>query len=101
MKISVIIPIYNVEQYIEQCLVSILEQSYDNLEVILVNDGTKDNSMRIIEKYLSDSRIKVINKENGGLSSARNTGLDIATGEYISFCFFKYFCSLNFNSSNL
>lgn len=85
MKISIIIPIYNVEQYIEQCLVSILEQSYDNLEVILVNDGTKDNSMKIIEKYLSDLRIKVINKENGGLSSARNAGLDIATGEYISF----------------
>lgn len=85
MKISVIIPIYNVERYIEQCLVSILEQSYRNLEIILVNDGTKDNSMKVIEKYLSDFRIKIVNKENGGLSSARNAGLDIATGEYISF----------------
>lgn len=85
MKFSLIIPIYNVEKYIEQCLTSILEQSYKNLEIILVNDGTKDNSMKVIEKYLSDSRIKVINKENGGLSSARNAGLEIATGEYISF----------------
>lgn len=82
---SIIVPIYNVEKYIEQCLVSILEQSYKNLEIILVNDGTKDNSMKVIEKYLSDSRIKVINKENGGLSSARNTGLEVANGDYIAF----------------
>lgn len=84
-KISVIIPIYNVEKYIEQCLISVLKQTYENLEIILVNDGTKDSSMKVIEKYLSDPRIKVINKENGGLSSARNAGLEIATGEYISF----------------
>ena len=71
MKISVIIPIYNVEQYIEQCLVSILEQSYDNLEVILVNDGTKDNSMRIIEKYLSDLMIS-----NGKKYQLVNINLD-------------------------
>lgn len=85
IKTSIIIPVYNVEKYIEQCLKSILEQSYKNLEIILVNDGTKDNSMKVIEKYLSDPRIKVINKKNGGLSSARNAGLDIATGEYVSF----------------
>lgn len=85
MRLSIIIPIYNVEQYIEQCLVSILNKTYKDLEIILVNDGSKDNSMKIIKKYLSDKRIKVINKKNGGLSSARNVGLKIATGEYIAF----------------
>lgn len=85
MKFSIVIPIYNVERYVEQCLTSILEQSYRGLEIILVNDGTKDNSMKVIEHYLSDSRIKVINKENGGLSSARNIGLEIATGDYVAF----------------
>lgn len=85
IKISIIVPIYNVEQYIEKCLISILEQSYKNLEIILVNDGTKDNSMKVIKHYLSDSRIKVINKENGGLSSARNRGLEMASGDYIAF----------------
>lgn len=85
MKISIIVPIYNVEKYIKQCLLSILEQSYKNLEIILVNDGTQDSSMEIIKSYLLDSRIKVINKENGGLSSARNRGLEIATGDYVAF----------------
>ena len=85
MRLSIIIPIYNVEQYIEQCLVSILNKTYKDIEIILVNDGSKDNSMKIIKKYLSDKRIKVINKKNGGLSSARNVGLKIATGEYIAF----------------
>lgn len=85
MKFSLIIPIYNVEKYIEECLLSILKTEFKDLEVILVNDGTKDNSMKVIEHYLSDSRIKVINKENGGLSSARNRGLEIATGDYIAF----------------
>lgn len=84
-KISVIIPIYGVEKYIRQCLESVINQTYKNLEIIIVNDGTKDNSMTIVEEYLSDERIKIINKENGGISSARNAGLDIATGEYISF----------------
>ena len=60
MRLSIIIPIYNVEQYIEQCLVSILNKTYKDLEIILVNDGSKDNSMKIIKKYLSDKRIKVI-----------------------------------------
>lgn len=84
-KISVIIPIYNVEKYIKQCLESVLNQTYKNLEIILVNDGTKDSSMEIIEEYLLDERIIVINKENGGLSSARNYGLEKVTGEYIYF----------------
>ena len=85
IKISVIIPVYGVEKYIRQCLESVINQSYKNLEIIVVNDGTKDNSMKIVEEYLEDKRIKVINKENGGLSSARNRGIEEATGEYISF----------------
>lgn len=84
-KISVIVPVYNVEKYLKQCLDSIVNQTYKNLEIIIVNDGTKDNSMEIVEEYLSDSRVKVINKENGGLSSARNRGIEEVTGEYISF----------------
>ena len=85
IKISVVIPVYGVEKYIRQCLESIINQTYKNLEIIVVNDGTKDNSMKIVEAYLSDKRIKIINKENGGLASARNRGIEEATGEYISF----------------
>ena len=84
IKISVIIPVYNVEKYIGQCLDSIVNQTYKNLEIIIVNDGTKDNSMRVVEKYLSDKRIKIINKENGGLSDARNKGILASTGSYIA-----------------
>ena len=84
-KISVIIPVYGVEKYIRQCLESIINQTYKNLEIIVVNDGTKDNSMKIVEEYLSDERIKIINKQNGGLSSARNRGMEEATGKYIFF----------------
>lgn len=84
-KISVIVPVYNVEEYIEECLESIINQTLEDIEIIIVNDGTEDNSMKKIEKFLSDERIIVINKENGGLSSARNCGLEIAKGEYIAF----------------
>ena len=85
-KISVIVPIYNVEKYLERCLESIVHQSYKNLEIILVNDGSKDNSLMICEEYKKqDERIIIINKKNGGASSARNEGLKIATGDYISF----------------
>lgn len=85
IKVSVIVPVYNVEDYIEECIASILNQTLKEIEIIIVNDGTKDNSMKKLEKYLLDSRIKVVNKENGGLSSARNAGLRIAKGEYIAF----------------
>ena len=85
IKVSVIIPVYNVEDYIEKCLDSVVNQTLKEIEIIVVNDGAKDNSMKKIEKYFSDSRIKIINKQNGGLSSARNAGLKIAKGEYISF----------------
>lgn len=84
--ISVIVPIYNVELYLESCIKSIIGQSYKCLEIILIDDGSKDNSGKMCDEYaMQDSRIIVIHKENGGLSSARNAGLDIATGEYIVF----------------
>lgn len=84
--ISVIVPVYNVEKYLARCVDSILAQSYENLEVILVNDGSKDTSGRICDAYAGkDSRIRVIHKENGGLSSARNAGIDAASGDYITF----------------
>lgn len=85
-RISVIIPVYNVEKYIRYCLDSVINQTYKNLEIIIVDDGTKDSSGEIAEEYATkDSRIKVIHKENGGLSDARNVGLDVVTGDYIAF----------------
>ena len=84
--ISVIVPVYDVEVYIRQCLDSIINQTYDNLEIILVNDGSPDRCGEICNEYANkDSRIIVIHQENGGLSAARNAGLDIAHGEYIMF----------------
>lgn len=86
MKISVIVPIYNVESYLEQCLQSIVAQTYTDLEIILVNDGSTDQSVKICENFVQrDSRVKVIHQINGGVSSARNTGIKAATGEYITF----------------
>ncbi|MBC2580565.1 glycosyltransferase [Clostridium sp. DJ247] len=85
-KISIIVPIYNVEKYLEKCLKSILGQTFKDFELILVNDGSPDNCGCICDIYSKlDSRIRVIHKENGGLSSARNAGIDLATGEYIGF----------------
>lgn len=84
--VSIIVPIYNVEQYIEECIKSIVNQTLTQIEIILVNDGTKDDSINKIKKYIdNDDRIILINKENGGLSSARNKGLEIAKGDYILF----------------
>ena len=86
LKISVIIPVYKVEKYLYQCIDSILSQTYKNIEVILVDDGSPDNSPKICDDYASrDSRVKVIHKSNGGLSDARNVGLEAATGDYIIF----------------
>ena len=85
-RISVIVPVYNVEQYLPRCVESILAQTYENLEILLVDDGTKDNSGAICDAYArQDARVKAIHKKNGGLSSARNAGIDAATGEYLSF----------------
>lgn len=84
--VSVIIPIYGVEKYIGKCLKSLIEQSYGNLEVLVINDGTKDNSALIAKTYAEkDKRIKVFDFENGGVSLARNRGLAMAKGDYISF----------------
>lgn len=84
--ISVIIPVYNVEKYIEQCIKSIINQTYKKIEVILIDDGSIDKSGAICDEYAKiDKRIIVIHKENGGLSDARNKGIDIAKGEYITF----------------
>ena len=84
--ISVIVPIYNVENYLRQCLDSILEQTFHNLEIILVNDGSTDGSGQICQEYLKkDSRITYFEKENGGLSDARNYGIERAQGEYLTF----------------
>lgn len=84
--VSVIVPVYNVEQYIDFCVKSIVSQTYSNLEIILINDGTKDHSGMICDAWAKkDHRIKVIHKENGGLSDARNVGLDLANGEWIVF----------------
>lgn len=85
-KISVIVPVYNVEKFIRRCLDSIINQTIKDLEIILVNDGSTDNSGLICDEYAKlDNRIITIHKENGGLSSARNRGLDVATGEWIAF----------------
>ena len=84
--ISLIIPVYNVEPYLSSCLDSIINQSYQHLEIILVNDGSTDGSRFLCEQYKQkDSRIILINQKNQGLSSARNTGINSATGKYLSF----------------
>ncbi len=84
--VSVIVPIYKVEAYLERCVDSILAQTYPALEVILVDDGSPDGCGDICERYAGqDARVRVVHKENGGLSSARNAGLDVATGEFVMF----------------
>ena len=84
--LSIIVPVYNVEQYLPRCLDSILAQTFTDFEVIAVDDGSPDNCGQILDEYAQkDKRIKVIHKENGGVSSARNAGLDVAVGEYIGF----------------
>lgn len=85
-KISVILPIYNVEQYLDRCINCLLNQTYKNLEIILIDDGSPDNCPQMCDEWAEkDDRIIAIHKENGGVSSARNIGIDIATGDYISF----------------
>lgn len=84
--ISIIVPVYNVENYLERCINSLINQSYSKIEIILVNDGSTDSSKEICNKYiLQDSRVKLINKKNEGLGLARNTGLDYINGKYVTF----------------
>lgn len=85
-KVSIIVPVYNVEKYVEKCLNSLISQSYKNIEIILIDDGSKDNSGKICDEYKrKDSRIKVVHKENAGVSEARNSGIQKVTGEYLCF----------------
>ncbi|EOU2021355.1 glycosyltransferase family 2 protein, partial [Clostridium perfringens] len=84
MKISIIVPVYNVENYLEKCIDSILSQSYKNIELILINDGSLDKSGEICDRYKSDN-VKIIHKKNTGLSETRNLGIKASTGEYLMF----------------
>ena len=97
MKVSVIVPVYNVEPYLDKCLNTLVNQTLKKIEIIIVNDGSKDNSEKIIKKYLKKypEKIKYIKKANGGLSSARNEGLKYASGEYIGFVDSDDYVSLN------
>ena len=97
MKVSVIVPVYNVEPYLDKCLNTLVNQTLKKIEIIIVNDGSKDNSEKIIKKYLKKypEKIKYIKKTNGGLSSARNEGLKYASGEYIGFVDSDDYVSLN------
>ena len=84
--VSIIIPIYNVEAYLRQCLETVIHQTYPHLEIILVNDGSPDQSEEICKEFFrKDARIRYVRQENGGLSAARNTGIELATGDYITF----------------
>lgn len=84
--ISVVVPVYNAEKYLDKCIQSIINQKYSNLEIILVDDGSKDNSLELCKKYAeNDKRIKVIHKENGGVSTARNSGIEAVSGDFIAF----------------
>ena len=83
--VSVIVPVYNVEAYIEDCLQSIIDQTYRQLEIIVIDDGSTDNSNQKVQPYLSDKRMQLITQSNKGLSGARNTGLEAATGKYVLF----------------
>ena len=83
IKISIIVPVYNVEKHIEKCLDSILEQTLKEIELIVINDGSTDNSLKKIKKYKEDKRIIIINKKNEGLTKTRNIGFKIAKGKYI------------------
>lgn len=86
MKFSIVVPAYKVEKYLPKCIESITAQSYENLEIILINDGSPDNCLDIMQRYAGqDDRIIVVSQENGGLSAARNAGLKIATGDYVAF----------------
>ena len=85
-KVSIIIPVYNTKKYLEQCVFSIVEQTYQNIEILLVDDGSTDGTSDLCDEIAKkDSRVRVIHKTNGGAATARNLGIDEATGEYVMF----------------
>ena len=84
--VTVIVPVYNVENYLETCVNSILQQTYEDLQVILVDDGSKDKSVELCDKYAKkDKRVQVVHKEHEGVSAARNAGIELVKGEYVLF----------------
>ena len=97
-KVSIIVPFYNVEKYIEKCLQTLVNQTLEDIEIILVNDGSQDGTEEIAKKYQEQypQKIKYLEKENGGLSDARNVGMEVATGEYVSFIDSDDYISLDF-----
>lgn len=96
-KVSIIIPVYNTEKYLRECLDSVVSQTLKDIEIICINDGSTDNSLQILKEYAqNDNRIKIIDKENGGISFARNTGLQSATGKYVGFVDSDDWIELNF-----
>ncbi len=100
--LSVIIPVYNVEEYLSRCIDSVINQSYQELEIIIINDGSTDNSRSICEEYArADSRIKIINQPNGRASSARNKGLGVSRGNYITFIDSDDYIDLNTYAANM
>ena len=100
MKISIIIPVYNVENYIRRCLDSIVNQTYQNIEIIIINDGSPDKCGTICDEYKElDSRIIVIHKKNEGVSVARNSGLLIASGDYVCLLYTSW-CGENHEKDN-
>ena len=95
-KYSVIVPVYNVEKYINECLSSLINQTYKNIEIVVINDGSSDNSLSLIEEYSRiDDRIRVIDQKNMGLGYTRNVGIDNAVGDYILFVDSDDYISLN------
>lgn len=100
MKVSIIVPVYNVENYIKECIISLLKQDYPDFEVILINDGSEDQSGKICESYAAeDKRIQVIHQVNSGVSAARNAGLAVVTGDYITFIDADDWVEFNYVSS--
>lgn len=86
VKVSIIVPIYNVEKYLDRCMQSLLNQTLKEIEIVLVDDGSPDNCPKMCDEYAKkDSRVKVVHKQNAGLGYARNSGLENATGEYVAF----------------
>ena len=96
-KVSIIVPVFNTENYLKECLESLINQTYKKLEIICINDGSSDNSQKILDEYAKkDSRIKVYNQKNSGEAATRNRGLELATGKYIAAIDSDDYCSLNF-----